>query len=204
MVLRALGRASGIVPEGVRFFYPEVLTVIFRSDPAQFYEMRKVPLTIRDLQVLFTAELSVSRRLASVIAGKHTSDCCDIDFFSANLMTWYDGENAVFFDYSINGMKYAAILLLRQELPLLSGYEQLQLLRKMKKIIRFTDYKDLWYMLIIPERLTCASEYPAISWNELEKILCKCRRHSGIYLAQMLKCAAGSVPEFTAGCLTLN
>ena len=166
--------------------------------------MLKLPVTIRDLQVLFTAELSVSRRFACAIAGKWDPDCCDIGFFSASMSRWYDGENAVFFDYSVNGMKYAAILLLRQELPALSGEEQLQLLRKMRKSIRFTDYKDLWCMLIIPGKTAFPVEYPVMSWGELEKLLCKYSNPSGNYLAQMFKCAADSIPEVIADCLTLD
>ena len=166
--------------------------------------MRKLPVTIRDLQVLFTAELSVSRRFACAIAGKRTPDCCDIDLFSANMMTWYDGENAVFFDYSVNGMKYAAILLFRQGIPSLSGYEQLQLLRKMRKSIRFIDYKDLWCMLIIPDRHSPVVEYPVLYWSELEKLLSKYGSRSGNYLAQMLKYSADSILEVVADYLTLD
>lgn len=156
--------------------------------------MLKVPVTIRDLQVLFTAELSVSRRLACAIAGKLTPDCYGIDCFSANMITWYDGENAVFFDYSVNGLKYAALLLLRQELPLLSGYEQLRLLRKIKKSVRFIDYKDLRCMLIIPEKRFYPVEYPVISWSELGKLLRKYHRRSGDYLAEMFECVADVIP----------
>ena len=166
--------------------------------------MLKLPVTIRDLQVLFTAELSVSRRFACAIAGKLDPDCCDIGFFSASMRLWYDGENAVFFDYSVNGMKYAAILLIRQELPALSGCEQLQLLRKMRKSIRFIDYKELWCMLIIPGEVSSPVEYPVMSWEELETLLNKYSKRSGNYLAQMFKIAANSISEVIADCLTLD
>ena len=166
--------------------------------------MYELPVTMRDLQVLFTAELSVSRRFACAIAGKWTPDCCDIDFFSANMITWYDEENVIFFDYSINGMKYAAILMLRQWLPSLSGSEQFRRLRQMKKFPRFADYKDLWCMLIIPGKRSYPVEYPVMSWSELKNMLLECNERSADYMVQMFKSAADGFSCLTTDCLTLD
>ena len=158
-------------------------------------EMQKIPVTIRDLNVLLTAELSVSAPLASAIAGKLNSAVTGVDAHSAGMVRWYAEEDVIFFDYSVGSRKYAAVLFFLYDLPELSGRSQLRILRMLKKYAGFCNYEDIQCMLIIPDRLLEAepdlSGYPVVlSWKDLENILHRYGGAGGEYLARMLQNAA--------------
>ena len=161
--------------------------------------MQRIPVTIRDLNVLLTAELSVSRELASAIAGKLNSGIAGVDRHSACMISWYDGEDAIFFDYSAGERRYAAVLLLLYYFPVISGKKQRHILRMLKKHASFREYEDIQCMLIVPECLPDTqldlAGYPFVmSWNILAQILHQCGGRGEEYLAEMLKIAA-EMPE---------
>ena len=115
--------------------------------------MQKIPVTIRDLNVLFTAALTVSTEIASAVAGKLNSGVLTVDWHSACMIRWYNEEDVIFFDYSAGARKYAAVLFLRYDFPVVSGKSQQHILRMLKKHAGFRDYEEIQCMLIVPEQL---------------------------------------------------
>ena len=161
--------------------------------------MQKIPVTIRDLNVLFTAALTVSTEIASAVAGKLNSGVLTVDWHSACMIRWYNEEDVIFFDYSAGARKYAAVLFLRYDFPVVSGKSQQHILRMLKKHAGFRDYEEIQCMLIVPEQLGETEPeltgYPVVlSWNALKQIFCRYGGHQGEYLAEMLQSAA-EMPE---------
>ena len=172
--------------------------------------MQRISVTIRDINVLFAADLSVSKWFASAIAGRFNSLNGDLDFYSADMVRWYNEDEAIFFNYSSGSRKYAALLLLLHDFPSLSGKKQLQILRTVKKSVGFNDYEALQCMLIVPDKLlernSNLSEYPVVlSWNSLRNILLQEGGSRGEYLAQKLKCVVDEpISDWMSSGLVLN
>ena len=164
--------------------------------------MVEIPVVLRDIQVLLAAEMSLSQWLAEYVAGLLDFPEGTLEKFSAVLIDSDDWENTLFFECTIDRKKYAAYLLIRNGIPVLTAELLVYTLHKLKRTFRYHEYKELKCCLVAPENLLKkdpgASTYPiTVRWEQLATVLKVRGGARGRYIAEMmLRALVGAKPLY--------